>query len=450
MSRHAAPASARSRHDQADRIRREPDRLPLRIRLDRWAIWLVFVAAHVIGYWVSTYHYSKPFTDVTGVYRMWMDQAHSGSIPGIDQPFVYPVGALVPMWLTDFIGGHDSYGQAWTALVLLLNCWAMSRLTERPVDADAPLRRLAAWFWSIFLLCLGVIGIGRIDAITVPVAIVGLLELRHHPRVAGMLFTAGAWIKVWPAALFAAALVSARRWRPLVIGAATVCGIVLVGVLIAGGGGAIPNALSFITEQTGRGLQLESVASSLFLVGHLLGIGGYQVGYSTEILTQQLTGPGVETAIDLLTPLMFVAVVALLGLGWLARRRGMGLAQRFPALALGLVCAFFVFNKVGSPQFMTWLAPVIIIGLIWDGRAFQRLALVALAIALLTNLIYPWYYFELVNVDVNGILALVARNLLVVGLLAWSVMRLIGGLRRRAAEPAASDPVPTQTAEVTS
>ena len=250
---------------------------------------------------------------------------------------------------------------------------------------------------------------------------------------------AGAWVKVWPAALFAAALVSMRRWRPLLIGAAWICGAVLAAVLAIGGPRALTNAITFVTEQTGRGLQLESLTSSLFLLGDLLGIEGYKVAYSQEILTQQITGPGVETAIDLLTPLMFVAMAGLLALGWFARRRGMGLARRLPALALGIVCAFFVFNKVGSPQFMTWLAPVIIIGLIWDGRAFRRVAIVGLAIALLTNLIYPWYYYEIVRADLNGVLALLVRNLFVVWLLCWSIDRLRSGIRPRRRAEAATD-----------
>ena len=40
----------------------------------------------------------------------------------------------------------------------------------------------------------------------------------------------------------------------------------------------------------------------------------------------------------------------------------------FPPLALALVTAFIVFNKVGSPQYLTWIAVPLVAGLVLTRR----------------------------------------------------------------------------------
>ena len=394
-------------------------------------MWALFIGLHVLFAWVAAWHPAVPYNDVTGVYRGWVDDALAGRIPGIDAEFVYPVASLVPMLLADLLGGHERYGNAWMAIVLALNLLALGWLTLRHRHhANAGRRRAVAWWWIGFTALLGPIALGRIDAITAPIAIIAVLLLRSRPTLAGGLLTIGAWIKVWPAALFAAGFVALRqRWR-LVAGAVVVCAAVLVAVVAAGGIGALPNALSFITEQTDRGLQVESTAASVFVLLEALGVADYKIAFSREILTMQIAGPGVDAVSALLTPLMFALVVALVVLAERARRRGMGLGGRLSALALGIVTAFIVANKVGSPQFLVWLGPVIVLGMLANGRRFGAIAVIGLSAAALTQLIYPWYYWQVIDATVSGSLTLLFRNLLLVALLAWSFARLQRGGRR--------------------
>ena len=53
----------------------------------------------------------------------------------------------------------------------------------------------------------------RIDAVTVPLAVAGCLWLVGRPLVASVLLAVATWIKVWPAALLAAAFIAVRRRR---------------------------------------------------------------------------------------------------------------------------------------------------------------------------------------------------------------------------------------------
>jgi hypothetical protein len=374
--------------------------------------------------------------DVTGVYRGWVESAiETGSFPGVHEAFVYPVGALGPMLLTQLIGPGASYGLAWMIIVIVLDCIALWWLTLRQRDyATAALHRSAAWWWLAFLALLGPIAIGRIDTLTVPIVLIALLEVRSRVRTSGFWLTIGAWLKVWPAAAFAAAFaVLERRWR-LVQGAIVGCVVVLLPVMVFNGTEGLRNAFSFVTGQTGRGLQLESTAASVFLGLKALGNEDYEVEFDYDILTQQIHGPGVDQVGDVLTPLMFVVVLLLLGLAFWWHRRGSGLARLFPALLLALVTSFIVFNKVGSPQFVTWLAPVLVLGLVWDGRRFAPLALIGLVISALTQYIYPWCYWAVVGAYPEGALALFTRNALLVVLLVIAVayMRPIGGRREGA------------------
>jgi hypothetical protein len=389
-----------------------------------WTLWLLFIGVHAFYGWVASWHPSVPFNDVTGVYRGWVESAiATGSFPGVHEPFVYPVGALGPMLLTNLIGPGEAYGLAWMIIVIVLDCIALWWLTMRQnTNVSAGMRRTAAWWWLAFLVLLGPIALGRIDTLTVPIVLIALLEIRSRVRTSGFWLTIGAWFKVWPAAAFAGAFaVIERRWK-LVQGALIGCVVVLLPVMVFNGTDGLRNAFSFVTGQTGRGLQLESAAASVFLVFKSLGNSDYEVRFDYDILTQQISGPGVDLVGDLLTPLMFVMVLILLALGFWWHRKGAGMARVFPALLLALVTSFIVFNKVGSPQFMTWLAPIIVLGLVWDGRRFAPLAWISLVIAGLTQYIYPWFYWTVVGAAPIGAFALFIRNALLVVLLVAAVM----------------------------
>jgi hypothetical protein len=97
----------------------------------------------------------------------------------------------------------------------------------------------------------------------------------------------------------------------------------------------------------------------------------------------------------------------------------------FPPLALSLVLAFVVFNKVGSPQYMTWIIAPIVVGLVVDRRRWWRPAALGLVIAAVTQVVYPMTYGYLLNAEALPAAALTVRNLLVVVLLVWAIVKLV-------------------------
>ncbi|WP_292766401.1 hypothetical protein [Microbacterium sp. UBA3486] len=390
------------------------------------ALWSVFLIVHALTAWAGWVYPSQPMGDVVLVYEPWASSALGGGpIVGVTETWVYPQLALVPMLvaavlsapLVPLLGVSSAYLVGWAVLVVILDAVAFAVLVGR---APSHARRVAAWFWCGALVLLGPIALYRIDAITVPIAVIGGLWLVSRPAVGAALLTIGAWIKIWPGALVLAAVVALRaRVRVLVAAAVVSVGVVATLLLL----GADTEVLGFLTEQTGRGLQIEAVAATPFL--WLAVAGAARIEYSFEILTFQITAPGVDVVAAALTPLMAIAVLAVTAVGALKAVRGASFPRLFPPLALTLVTLLIVTNKVGSPQFQTWMIAPVILWLVLDRVRARVPAVVVLALCLLTCVVYPIGYDALLRADALSVAVLTVRNVLLVVLLVLGIRALV-------------------------
>jgi len=381
-------------------------------------LWAGFVLVHAVLIGLNLSGIGWPLGDVERVYLGWAEGTVSGAVRlGIDTDFVYPILALAPI-LASLAFGAPLYALTWLGLVTVLNGVAFGVLTgRRPGRAAAG----AAWWWLGFLLLLGPVALARIDSVTVPLVILGLLWLRTRPFWGAVLLSVATWVKVWPvAAIIALVVASKRRWQVLAAFAGTSTLIIVVALTMGSG----LTILSFVTEQTDRGIQIEAPVAGWWLWQSALGIPGTLVYYDQQILTYQVIGAGTELAIAVMTPLLVLCVAAVLALGWRAQRRGASVDRLFPPLLLALVLTLIVVNKVGSPQFMTWLAAPLILGLVSYPRSWWRPALVALVMAALTQVVYPYFYDGLLATTPTMVLILSVRNLLEVVLLGWMAVRL--------------------------
>jgi hypothetical protein len=394
----------------------------------RAALWLAFAIVHGALVWLNLAATGYPLGDVTGVYRVWAENAAAGYVRmGIDTPWVYPILAFAPM-AASLAFGSEWYGQTWLAIVVLLNAAAFAILLgDRRLSRT---RRIAAWWWVGFLALLGPIALGRIDAITVPLAITGLLWAAGRPRVAAALLTIGAWVKVWPAALLASVVIASRnRWDVVTVAVALSVGI--LGVSLLAGSGM--NALGFVAEQAGRGLQVEAPIAAVWLWQIVAAWPAVDVVYERVINTFEISGPGADAAAALTTPVMAVGVAVVLLLGIRAVRRGAAFGRLLPALALSFVVVLMLANKVGSPQFVTWLAAPIILGLVLRPRRFLVPAVLAAAIALLTHVLYPYLYGWLLVAHPAFVLLVTVKAALLAALLVWGIRAVwrAGSIRER-------------------
>jgi Protein of unknown function (DUF2029). len=383
------------------------------------ALWIGFLVVHLVVGYLALIAPGARLGDVTTVYLPWALQARGGFVMGIDAPWVYPVVAIVPIMIPLVFGARDYVG-AWLTLALLLDAAAFAVLVLGRHRRSTS----AAWWWLGFTLLLGPVAISRLDTLSVPIVIVGLLWLGLRPRLATVLLTIATWIKVWPAAVLASLVIATHhRWR--VIAAAVVTSAVFVVLALAFGAGA--NVFSFVSAQTDRGLQVEAPISGIWMWESVLGRPGSFVYYDQPLNTFEVTGDGIDAAIALMSPLLAIAVLVVLLLGIRAARRGRAMTLVLPSLALAVVTALIAFNKVGSPQYMVWLVAPVVLGLVYQGRGFRTPAILVAIMAALTQTFYPYLYDGILMLNPALLVVLTLRNLLLFAVLGWAILALWRG-----------------------
>lgn len=367
-----------------------------------------------------------PMNDVL-LYGWWLQgMQQSEPIFGIGQPFVYPYLSLVPMWLAAFLGGPAGILVGWCTLIAILNVLVILAITNWGRGQRESFTAL--WFWLIFVTLLGPVAIARIDAIAVALALLGLAALvRKKLFLATALFTAGAWIKIWPFVLVLSSFLAEKSKRAVALSASLVASAI---VLIALALGAGPNLFSFISTQVGRGIQIEAPIALPWLWLAKLGIGDSAIYFDEEIITNQISGTGSTIVANLMTPIMFFALAITAILGVRAYLAGSDRTVIFSAVALTGVLDLIVFNKVGSPQFMAWLAVPVCAWIIFKLPKAKSLVTAVLVLALLTGLIYPVFYIDFINLGEIGLVVVTIRNLLLIALLVWANIQL-GNLAKK-------------------
>ncbi|QCB92434.1 glycosyltransferase 87 family protein [Cellulomonas shaoxiangyii] len=391
-------------------------------------MWVAFVAAHVwltrLGSLVLVH---QSFGDVD-LYRRWMETGlTTGRWPALDEAWVYPAGALVPLLAPTLVAGTAAGGAyllGWCVLVTALDAVAVAALLRRPGGA------VAAGWWLGFLVLLGPVAIGRLDSVVAPMSVLALLAALSAPRLSAALVTAGAWVKVSPGAAIVPLLLASRRpWRDVVVPAAAVC-VVVVGIVLALGGGR--HVVSFVLEQGSRGLQIESVGATPWLVAGLWTTSVRRY-LNADLVTYEITGPGTQTMADVLGAVLVVGVLLATAVLWWCRRRDGATFWSDDAVrgdfvvrgAFLMALVLIVGNKVGSPQFMTWLAPPVAVALALRRPWWGRTAVTVAAVALATQVVYPWWYLDVLEGVPGTTLLLAARNVGLVVLLVVSVVHLV-------------------------
>lgn len=411
----------------------------VRAPLRTWGLLGVFTLVHIIVAVQGFTYPNLPMGDLGNVYEPWSHAAIAGHVVGIDESWVYPQFALVPMLLAYGISlvlgpvtGGWAYFIAWALLVTALDIAAFAALLGR---GPGRVRRTAAWFWCVALLLLGPIAMYRIDAVTVPVAIVGGLWVLRRPRTAAVMLMIGAWVKVWPGALLVAAVVAARRRRlMLLLTAAAALAVIVASLWMIG---ADRHLFGFLAAQTERGLQVESVAATPLL--WLAFAGAARIDFDHELITWQVVHPAADVLAAILTPVLAIMVTLLFVLGIRRSVGGASFGRLFPPLALALVAALIVCNKVGSPQFQTWLIAPMILWIVFDRARAPVSAVLVLVSCGLTHLVYPLTYAGLLQLELVPLLLLTARNTVVLVLLVVAAQAVIGVRSRGTGHLAVSD-----------
>ena len=382
------------------------------------SVWWGFAVVHLyfLGWMASFFLNGDTFSD-TEQYRQWaMDGYNPADLDGKISPWVYPVLAQIPIFLAN-IAGPSLYLLVWFLIIAALNAVGLHYLTRGPrrVTGIAP-----AWWWLFFTAFMGFLSFARVEGITAPVVLIALLYAAERPVVAGILLSVATWIKVWPAAVLVPVMIASRQRVQVFFSGVAVTAVVALGTWLSGG---LAHILDFLTNQGERGMQLEATFSTPWVWLSVFKIAGSRMADNTAINSTEVYGPGAGVAAFLMQPLLILAALGAAILLVRALKRGAEREELFLEGSLMMVTAFIVFNKVGSPQFIIWLGPVIIAGLAHDWERWKVPAALLMGIAMTTFVIYPLFYTPLIHAHPVMAAVLTTRNVLLVVLLWWSVKR---------------------------
>jgi len=374
------------------------------------AVWLV---SRAIIYVLAT---RPDLLGDIGSYQHWDVCCFTrGTFPVADPMWQYPPGAALAFWLPGLLRGN--YPDDFVAFTVGcdLAITVMLGVRSRPGGSPA-----GAWYWVCGGPVLGVITDARFDVFTVALAVAALClpawdsARGQAPGLArGALIGAGVAAKAWPATLLAGT--PPGQWRRVLGAAAAVFAATCL---------AFPGAtVSFLAHQGARGVEIESVAATTFMVWRTAGWHGtwvYRFG------AWQLSGPCVTFAQDAARVCVLLTAAAVIAWSVLTARGRVRWRPEFAADApLAATLLFLVTSPVLSAQYILWVLGLAAVCLA-TGQTTQRpVAVALLAVAALTQIVFPGRWPELLSGSglITGVLVL--RNVILVAATALSWQRLL-------------------------
>jgi hypothetical protein len=373
-------------------------------------------------------------------YETFGAKVKDGQVPYHDFYLEYPPGAL-PVFVAPAVISERHYVKTFKLLMAALGAATIvgSALILALLDADYPRYGVALGTMALAPPLLGHIYLNRYDpwpALLVTFALLCLLVPRV--RLAAALLALAFTAKIYAAAALPIAALRIWRTRARELLAAAVTFVVVAAVV------ALPFAavafgglgFSFYTQST-RPLQTESLGASLLLVADRLGL------YHTHMTAGKASSidlkGAIPNAVGVLTSLVVIASV--LAVAWRYLRGDADRERTLTAFAAA-ISGYVAFFKVFSPQYVTWLVPLV--PLVW-GRLGRLATSVFVLVMLLTQIeLYGWTPVHGVrgtNLIVGEPRAwlpwvLLLRNLLLVGVL-WLLLQALRPATALARAPAA-------------
>jgi uncharacterized membrane protein len=359
------------------------------------AVGLFLVCFWLVGKWFWGRH---QIVD-TPEYQTYGNAIRAGLTPYRDFHVEYPPGALPAFVLPTYVG---SYTTTFGALMAVCGMGIVALVGKvRPTA-------VAIGFIAVSPLLLGSMIQTRFDLWPSLLVVAAVAAFVYDRDVVGWAALAAAFaVKLFPAVLVPLAVVWTLRRR----GVRTLLwGLVAAAVVIVAAFGPFvvlaPHGLwASIHDQASRPLQIEALAASVLMTfGHPI---VYNPGSSFDLKNQ----PGLGT-------LSVVVQVGTLVALWVAFARGPMESARFVRYAAAAVCAFVVFGKVFSPQYLIWLVPLV--PLVGGRRGLAALGFLVAALVA-TQVYFPARYFQYVD-SYSLAWVVLLRNLLLVALLAVLIL----------------------------
>ena len=382
---------------------------------DRFIAAAVVAAVHLIVLGLLIGEPSESILD--GVFQTQAEAILDGALPYADRGYEYPPLSLPLVLAPGLISDSElAYRQAfgWEMMFFDLAIVALLAFALRG-DSRRVWGALGVYTVGIIGLSgagplpdsdieLAPLGLARFDLAPAALVLAAALarEASRSATWAALLSTAVA-VKAFPLVLFPNFLRGELDLRRVAV--ATALPLLFAAGIVLVTGDEFGSAIDY---HSGRGLQIESLGSNLFLIAHLLGAGA---STTTEAGAFALEADGAGFARGAFFAIWLVVLAGLVWTGW---------RRETPALriATAILAATVVLAPILSPQFLFWLLPV-------SAAAFGlRLPnLLLMAAALLTQYMLS-QYSGVDDLSDSFILALTARNLVLIAYavtaIAWA------------------------------
>nr|WP_128381645.1 glycosyltransferase 87 family protein [Streptomyces cavernae] len=347
--------------------------------------------------------------EVHHLYQRWSEVLLHGGFPVGDQLWQYPPGAGAVLLLPALLPG-PTYFQGFVLLALAAD--AVVALAVLGAGMRKGRSALGALFWVAGLPLLLHLPMARYDLPATALAVLSLLTLTRSTRACGAFAAVGALVKVWPA-LVLLGTPKGRSSKEIWTSAA-VTATALLALLTA----FFTHPFDFLRQQSGRGVQIESLGGTALALASRAGWPGkarHQYG------AMEFTGPYVRQ-VAMVSMVLTVAAFGLLVL-WRLRARRWTEATPYDA-ALAAVLLFTVTSRVISPQYMIWLVGLAAVCLTSRHTTQRPVAALLMAATALSTVAYPAFYGEVIRCTWAGCLLMVVRNGLLAAAAALSFVRL--------------------------
>lgn len=313
-----------------------------------------------------------------------------------------------------FSGYNEVFGLMMAACGMLATLFSVLVLLAQRIGT----RRLVAGVALVAAtpLLLGAVLLSRYDLFPTMLTIAAVAAIYFDWARSGFLLLAlGAAAKAYPAVILPIAAVYV--WRREGRRQALICVAIFVAVVLVfflPFFAIAPHGIWFaIHGQEARPPQIESTGAAAFLAAHqLLGV---HLSYYFTHQSDNLNGHAALQFASLMSALQIVALLAV----WFVFVRGPATKERLLTSAAAAVCAFIVFDRVLSPQYLVWLAPLVAI--LPGRRGVAAMAMLGCAMCM-TQIWYPLHYSGLKHFLPLESWTVIGRDLLLLalfGTLAW-------------------------------
>jgi hypothetical protein len=373
------------------------------------------------------------------LYHAYADLFLDGVVPYREVGFEYPPLAAPLIALPGLVSlDPETFRYAFAVLAFILAA-ALMFATGRL----AALGRGREWV-ALLVVALAPVATGAMirthfDLAPVLCLVAGLVAVGTRRAKTGFaLFGVGGALKLFPlvAVPIAAAWLLGQGRRAEAATGLAVAAVVVALTVGAGIGLSADGAANAVEYHVERPVQIESLPATV--LNAVEEAGGRAPTPKHSHRSDGLKHPAADSVeIGFLVLLAVALVVLTVNAARLTDVRGLVLA------ALTGAAAVATFGKVLSPQFMIWLVPLAAVAWAWGMYALGVVTTAAISVTLVW---FPERYFDLVDRDEDMLAAVAGRNvllLLMLGLAAWEIRRLVRGSRAAAeSTPQAHPAVP--------